>query len=122
MESKGKNSCHDAYDHFKISLYQDRVESDGEVIYKWFVCNPKGIDQTLVLNLSSVELKSSIIGKKYTRLLSWRTLRSILNPGSLNNSPEIQKFIDKLHIEDENSNTDIITPEERNGLGFKEIV
>jgi hypothetical protein len=113
-----KQTCHDAYDHFKISLYQDRVELDGEIIYKWFVCNPKGIDQAFVSNLNSVELKSSIIGKKYTRLLSWRTLRSILNPGSLKNSREIQEFMNKLQTDDENSNTNTITPEERNGLGF----
>jgi hypothetical protein len=105
-----KKTCHDAYDHFKISLYQDRVESDDLIIYKWFVCNSEGIDKTFALNIKSIELKSTEIGKKYTRLLSWRTIRSLLNPGSLENSPEIKKFMNYLQLLDENTNADEIKP------------
>jgi len=97
-----QGTCHHAYDTLKISLYEDRRDDTVDVVYKWYVCDPS------IQGFSAVEHRASIIGRKYTRLLTWRTIRSIMNPGVLHHSPEIMAFVARLQEIDKNSNQDLI--------------
>jgi hypothetical protein len=76
--SKGdKVSCHDAYDHLKISLYFDK----NDEMFKWFVYSQDFVCGHVPTNLNGKRLSPAEIGDKYVRLLNWRTIRTIMQPG-----------------------------------------
>ena len=65
-------TCHDYYDNMRISLYYDpEVE-----VFKWYSATGVAIE-----GLASRVLQKDAIGQKYLRLLAWRTLSTVLQPG-----------------------------------------
>jgi len=90
-------SCHNEYDLLKMSLYWDHRDH----LYKWFTphsstftggCPPPGC------SVSTTVWTTAEIGEKYTRLLAWRTMRTVLQPGvaAFATVGERSQFIDFL--------------------------
>jgi hypothetical protein len=90
-------SCHNEYDSLKMSLYWDHRDD----LYKWFTphsstftggCPPPGC------SVSTTVWTTAEIGEKYTRLLAWRTMRTVLQPGvaAFATVGERSQFIDFL--------------------------
>ena len=71
-------SCHNEYDNFQMSLYYNK-DTDR---YEW-VMNDGSRELTKVdgsVIIPSV-LDPAQVGRKYARLLNWRTIRTLLQPG-----------------------------------------
>ena len=77
--TQGQNgSCHNEYDNFQMSLYYNK-DTDR---YEW-VMNDGRREWTKVdgsVLIPSV-LDPAQVGRKYARLLNWRTIRTLLQPG-----------------------------------------
>jgi hypothetical protein len=98
--SKGdKFSCHDAYDHLKISLYFDK----NDEMFKWFVYRPDFVCGHVPTNLNGKMLSPAEIGDKYVRLLNWRTIRTIIQPGRnpFSSASQRSEFISMLQDSEE---------------------
>jgi len=95
-----RGSCHDAYDNLELSLYFNK-EVDR---YVWMMND--GGDTWLKAD-GSIErlgtLDSSVIGYKYARLLNWRTIRTLLQPGTqcVLSTAERTQLINNLKIWEE---------------------
>ena len=100
-----QGTCHNYYDNLQMSLYYCREAesdesgdaSDEEGVFKWF-CS----DVAMSARMSHV-LRAQEIGEKYVRLLNWRTLRTILQPGMRFPGPSAERtaFINNLKIWEE---------------------
>ena len=100
-----QGTCHNYFDNLQMSLYYCREAesdesgdaSDEEGVFKWF-CS----DVAISARMSRV-LRAQEIGEKYVRLLNWRTLRTILQPGMRFPGPSAERtaFINNLKIWEE---------------------
>ena len=102
--------CHNYFDNLQMSLYYCREAesdesgdaSDEEGVFKWF-CS----DVAISARMSRV-WRAQEIGEKYVRLLNWRTLRTILQPGMRFPGPSAERtaFINNLKIWEEAESND----------------
>ena len=88
-----QGTCHNAYDNLKISLYFNISEG----VYRWYIAkdaNVHGFGRVLTVEE---------LGEKYVRLLAWRTLSTVLQPGpTFPGTPaERTAFINMLKISEE---------------------
>jgi hypothetical protein len=89
-----KGTCHDLYDTLQISLYWDSLSGT----YRWFRSYLKFVGGCHPDDIATITWTTAQIGVKYRRLLAWRTLRTILQPGLSNftSLSERAAFIDFL--------------------------
>jgi len=105
-----QGSCHNYFDNLQMSLYYCREAesdesgdaSDEEGVFKWY-CS----DVAISARMSRV-WRAQEIGEKYVRLLNWRTLRTILQPGMRFPGPSAERteFINNLKIWEEAESND----------------
>ena len=92
-------TCHDLYGNMKISMYYD----PNDEMFKWYRARNVHVN-----GLDDRVLKEEQIGRKYLRLLAWRTLRTVLQPGPNfeGTSADRAEFINMLKISEETECTD----------------
>ena len=100
-----QGTCHNYFDNLQMSLYycsgaesdESGYASDEEGVFKWY-CS----DVAISARMSRV-WRAQEIGEKYARLLNWRTLRTILQPGMRFPGPSAERteFINNLKIWEE---------------------
>lgn len=105
-----QGTCHNYFDNLQMSLYYCREAesdesgdvSDEEGVFKWY-CS----DVALSARVSRV-WRAQEMGEKYVRLLNWRTLRTILQPGMRFPGPSAERteFINNLKIWEEAESND----------------
>lgn len=72
-------SCHNEYDNLALSLYYSKPDDR----YQWVMGD--GSRQWSKADGSIIELgvlDPGVVGRKYARLLNWRTIRTLLQPGT----------------------------------------
>ena len=78
-----KGSCHDKYDNLCISMCFNKELGR----YDWVMNDGKVMDESGewvkpgASFVPRIDLTPTLIGQKYARLLNWRTIRTLLQPG-----------------------------------------
>jgi hypothetical protein len=98
-----QGTCHNYFDSLHMSLYYCRETdesgdaSDEEGVFKWY-CSDVAISARMSRVWTAQE-----IGEKYVRLLNWRTLRTVIQPGMRFPGPSAERteFINNLKIWEE---------------------